>query len=332
MISLISDPFIILFLGTFFFTLLLVPLWIKRAKQAELMGKDIHKNAERKVAEMGGIIVLLGFLVGVMAFIALRVFILDANSNIAFILASLTAVLIAGIIGIMDDILGWKIGLSQWQKPLLTLLVAAPVIAVNGGTKIMDLAFIGHIDLGILYPLVVIPLIIIFTSNSFNMLAGFNGLEAGQGMLLLSTLAYFSLITGQSWLAVLALCMVFSLAAFWVFNIVPAKVFPGDTLTYSVGALIGIIAILANLEKILFIIFIPYLVQFSLKLRGRFKKESFAKVLEDNTLVPRYEKFYGLENMMVFVLNKLKVRTTEMRVVLAVHFLQIAFIFLAFLV
>jgi len=309
-----------------------MPGWITRAKQADLAGKDIHKKDQRKVAEMGGIVVLLGFLVGVMGFIALRVFILDANTNIAFILATLTAVLIAGIVGIMDDILGWKIGLRQWQKPLLTVLAAAPIMAVNGGTRIMDLPFIGSIDLGIIYPLFIIPIIIAVTSNGFNMLAGYNGLEAGQGILILSTLGFFAYNTGQSWIAVLAICMVMALAAFWVFNTYPARIFPGDTLTYSVGALIGVVAVFANLEKILFILFIPYIIEFLLKLRGKFRKESFANIQEDGTLRPRHTKIYGLENLMVLILNKLKIKTTERKVVLGLHLMQIVCILLAFVV
>src|SRR3989338_4276301 len=121
---------------------------------------------------MGGIIILLGFIIGIIGYVALRVFILDANSNIASILAILSGVFLAAIIGIIDDVLGWKIGLKQWQKPLLTLLVAAPIMAVNAGDKIMYIPLAGNINIGLLYPLIIIPGLIMFSANSFNMLAG----------------------------------------------------------------------------------------------------------------------------------------------------------------
>ncbi len=326
----VSSQFVLLFFTVFLITWLIIPFWIKRAKKAGLVGKDIHKRGERVIAEMGGITVLLGFIIGIMIYIAMRVFIFQANTNIATILAILTAILLAGIIGIIDDVLGWKIGLRQWQKPLLTLLVAMPVMAVNAGTRVMSLPFIGPFDLGLIYPLIVIPAIILIGTNGFNMLAGYNGLEAGQGIIILSTLAYFSYLNNSPWLAVVAFTMVSTLIAFWFYNRYPAKVFPGDSLTYTVGALASVIAIFANLEKLFFILFIPYIIEFFLKLRGKFKKESFAKIQEDGTLIPRYEKNYGLEHVMVNLLNRLKLRTTERKVVYSIYFVQIICVVLSF--
>ncbi|MEW5896437.1 MAG: glycosyltransferase 4 family protein [Nanoarchaeota archaeon] len=327
-----NSQILFLFMGIFMLTWLIVPFWIKRALKAELTGKDIHKTDQRIVAEMGGVTVLFGFIVGVMSYIAMRIFLFNANTNITSTLAILTAVLLAGVIGIIDDILGWKIGLKQWQKPLLTLLVAAPIMAVNAGTRIMHLPFLGKMDLGMVYPLLIIPAFILVGTNGFNMLAGYNGLEAGQGIIILSTLAYFSYITGSPWLTVIALCMVFALLAFWLFNRYPAKIFPGDTLTYAVGSLAAAMAIVANIEKTFIILFIPYIIEFFLKLRGRFKKESFAQVKEDGTLIPRYDKIYGLENLMVKILNKLNIKATERKVVYSLHLLQIICVFLAFII
>jgi UDP-N-acetylglucosamine--dolichyl-phosphate N-acetylglucosaminephosphotransferase len=327
-----SALFVMLFLFIAIISIIFTSFWIRIARKAGLIAKDIHKFKEKFVPEIGGITILLSFIIGVMSYIAIRVFILNANTNVSFIFATLTAILLAGFIGVIDDILGWKIGLKQWQKPLLTLLVAAPIIAVNAGTRIMSFPLIGNIDLGLIYPLIIIPCFIMVGANGFNMLAGYNGLEAGQGVILLSTLAYFSYINGTSWITVIALCMVFSLLGFLVFNRCPAKVFPGDTLTYSVGALFAVLAILANLEKIFLILFIPYIIEFFLKLRGRFKKESFARVQEDGTLIPRYKKIYGLENLMVLILNKLKIKTTERRVVHSIYLIQLIFVALTFII
>jgi len=80
---------------------------------------------------------------------------------------------------------------------------------------------------------------------------------------------------------------------FYIFNKYPAKVFPGDVLTYSVGAIIAITAILGNIEKIAVFFFIPYIIEVVLKSRGRLKKASFAEVQEDGSLKNRYNKFYG---------------------------------------
>lgn len=328
--SLFFNQFMLLFLAVFLISWFLTPFWIKRAKKAGLVGRDIHKSKEIYCAELGGVIVLLSFLIGVMGYIAMRVFLFKANTNLTSILAVITAVLIAGIIGIIDDILGWKIGLRQWQKPLLTFLVAAPIMAINAGTRIMHIPFLGPTDLGWIYPIVVIPTFILVGTNGFNMLAGYNGLEAGQGIIILSTLAYFSYVDGLSWLAAISLIMVSALLGFLFYNKFPAKVFPGDTLTYSVGAIAAIITILGNMEKIFIILFIPYVIEFFLKLRGKFQKESFASLKEDGTLIPRYEKIYGLENLAVKILNALKIKTTERKVVFTLHGMQLFFVLLTF--
>jgi len=328
----ILNQFVPLFVTVFIISWILTPFWIKKAKKASLTGKDIHKTKPTQIAEMGGIVVLLSFVIGILGYVAMRIFIFKAQTNVTSILAVLSAVLLAGIIGIMDDILGWKIGLKQWQKPILTILAAAPIMAVNAGTRVMALPILGRIDLGIIYPLIIIPLFIMVGTNGYNMLAGYNGLETGQGIIILTTLAYFSYQTGTPWIAVVALCMVMALSGFLLYNKFPAKIFPGDTLTYTVGALAAIIAITANLEKVFLILFIPYIIEFFLKLRGKFKKESFAQVKEDNTLVPRYKKTYGLENAMVKLLNKLKIKTTERKVVYSLHGLQLICVALSFIV
>lgn len=315
---------------SFLIALYVLPYWITRARKANLTGQDMHKTDKKQVAEMGGVIVLLGFLAGILSYIAIRIFVFNTNTHITQILAILTAILIAGTIGLIDDILGWKIGLKQWQKPLLTVLVAAPIMAVNAGTRVMSIPLIGQIDLGMIYPLIIIPAFILVGTNGFNMLAGYNGLEAGMGIIVLSTLAYFSWLNNSPWLSVVALCMVSTLVAFWLFNKYPAKIFPGDTLTYSVGALCAVIAIFANLEKIFLILLIPYIIQFFLKLRGRFKKESFAQIKENKTLVPKYKKIYGLENLIVKILNKLNIKTTEKKVVYTLYLLELCCVGLTF--
>ena len=332
MSSTTATVFLPLFLGIFVLTWILIPAWIKRARKAELVGKDIHKLNGRKVAEMGGVILLLTFMVGIMGYIAIRIFIFNTDSNVTSIFALLTAILIAGTIGIMDDILGWKMGLRQWQKPLLTLLAAAPIMAINAGTRVMSFPVVGPVDLGLLYPLILIPIFIAVSTNGFNMLAGFNGLEAGQGVIILSALAFFSFRVGSPWLSIVDLCMVFALLGFLMYNYYPSRIFPGDSLTYIVGALIGITAIIANLEKAFLIMFVPYIIQFFLKFRGLFQKESFAKITEKGTLVPRYKRIYGLENLTVKIMNYLKIKATEKRVVYSLHLFQLIFVVLALVI
>ncbi|MBU4491391.1 MAG: hypothetical protein KKD69_02900 [Euryarchaeota archaeon] len=58
--------------------------------------------------------------------------------------------------------------------------------------------------------------------------------------------------------AVIAVTTISALIALLYFNKYPAKVFPGDTLTYPVGAIVAIVAILGNMEKSAVILFSLY--------------------------------------------------------------------------
>ncbi|MBT4538804.1 glycosyl transferase family 4 [Candidatus Woesearchaeota archaeon] len=321
-----------LFIIVFIISLITTKFWIKRAKQAGLTGKDIHKKEDVHVAESGGIAIILSFIIGVLIYIAIRVFFLNASSQLTPILALLTAVLIGGMIGLIDDILGWKLGLKQWQKPLLTLLIAAPIVAINIGNHIMSIPFLGQINVGLWYPFLIVPGFIIVGANGFNMLAGYNGLEAFQGVLILSALSIISALTGATWVSVIGFVMVAALFGFLCFNKYPSKIFPGDTLTYTVGTTAAILAILSNNERFFVIIFIPYIIEFFLKFRGKFKKESFSQIQENNTLRTRYKKFYGLEHIAVRLLNKTKIKATEKKVVIFIHLFQLLFILIAFLI
>ena len=307
--------FLVVLLVSFLATLLVTPLWIRSAKRAGLVGIDLNKPTKEKVAELGGIPVIFGFILGILTLIGIQTFYLNEPIKNFEILALLSSLLIITGVGFIDDILGWKLGLKQWQKPLLTLFAALPIVVINVGQSEMTLPLIGHIDVGILYPLLFVPLAIVFASNAFNLLAGYNGLEAGMGIIILSALGFATLKTQNTFISIIAFTMVFSLIAFYFYNKHPSKIFPGDTMTYSIGALIAIIAIMGDVERIALIIFIPYFLEFILKLRGKLKKESFAKVLEDSSLEQPYEKIYGLEHLTIRILKKLKKKVYEKDVV-----------------
>jgi len=316
---------------SFFCTFLAMPFWIRKAKQIGLVWQDMNKlQRPKNVAGSGGLIVVFGFLLGVLLYIAIRTFYFGDGGEInGYLFAILAVLLISSIVGIVDDLFGWqKGGLSIRSRLLLIFFAAIPLMVINAGES----SVMGF-ELGLLFPLVVIPIAVMGATTTFNFLAGYNGLEAGQGMLILSALGVVTFLTGSSWLSIVALCMVASLLAFYIFNKYPAKVFPGDVMTYAVGALIVCIAILGNIEKIALFFFIPYILETILKLRGNLKKQSFAKVHEDGSLGVPYKKLYGLEHVAIYILKKLKSdkKVYEKEVVYLIYGFQILIILLGFL-
>jgi UDP-N-acetylglucosamine--dolichyl-phosphate N-acetylglucosaminephosphotransferase len=66
----------------------------------------------------------------------------------------------------------FEIGLSKLQKPLLMIPAAVPMMVINAGRSTIALPFLGAVDLGLFYPLLLVPIGIVGASNAFNMLAG----------------------------------------------------------------------------------------------------------------------------------------------------------------
>ncbi len=291
----------------------------------------MNKFEDRTVAGSGGIVTVLGFVAAVFLFIAYRTFYLQTTLHLIEILSIVAVVFFLTGIGLVDDLLGWQRGgLSRRSRIIMVLLAAIPLIVINAGKHVIELPFLGVVNLGLTYPLVIIPLGIVGAATTFNFLAGFNGLEGGQGVLLLSALGIVAYFTGNPWLTVIAFCMVSALLGFLVFNFNPATVFPGDSLTYAVGGLIAAIPILGNFEKIAVFFYIPYIIEVILKSRGKLVKQSFGKPNKEGLLDLPYPKIYSLNHIAIWLLKKANIRSTEQNAVILLWIFQIVVILLGF--
>jgi UDP-N-acetylglucosamine--dolichyl-phosphate N-acetylglucosaminephosphotransferase len=313
---------------SFLIALFCIPAWIKKAKEQNLSGKDMHKVGKEELAEAGGVCTIMGFVFGSLIYISIRTFVFGSYENTMEIFCLLSVILMISFVGFTDDILGWKKGLSKISRVLFLAFAALPLLAINAGQAVTGT------NLELIYPLAVLVIGFVGASATFNFLAGYNGLEASQGMIILTALSIVTYITGNRWLSIVGMIMVAGLLAFYIFNKTPAKVFPGDILTYPVGALIALMAIFGSIEKMAIFFFIPYILETILKLRGKLKKESFAKVNTDGSLEMPYEKIYGVEHLAIYILKKIKPskKVYEKDVVLLINLFQIFIILLGFLI
>ncbi|HDD04947.1 MAG TPA: hypothetical protein ENF51_00460 [Candidatus Aenigmarchaeota archaeon] len=280
-------------LVAFFSTLLITPKFSKFLEDIGVVGIDVHKRDKRRVPEMGGPVVLFGFLTGSFLFLWAQVFLLG-RKEVVDILAVISTALITTLVGMFDDLgallkrrEGFKrIGLKQWQKPLLTLPAAIPLMAIMAGDPNISLPLVGSVNVGLLYPLFLVPIGIVGATNAYNLLGGLNGVEAGMGFIILVSLGVFALSIGEVDAGAIALISASSVLAFLYYNWYPARVFPGDSFTYLVGSLIASVAIIGNFEKFAVFCFIPWIVEFFLKARTKFKAQCFGKLQKDGTLRP----------------------------------------------
>jgi len=300
-------------IASFLIALYITPWSIRYLKRINLISRDQNKKNKPFIPISGGMAVLSGLFMGIMSFIFLNTFfpgdgILMLNDKVLMlVLSSLISIIIITIVGFVDDLLridnGPHIGLRQWQKPLLTLAAAVPLIVVNSGVSTIIAPFFGRIDVGLIYPLLFIPIGVVGAANMVNMLAGFNGLETGLGMIITGMLAiygYFNIETqffSERVTAVIISAIIFSaLLAFFFFNRYPAKILPGDSLTYLIGGAIASIAIIGNLEKAALIASIPFFIEFALKIRGNFKKQSFG-YYKNGKVRSLYKEIYSIPHI-----------------------------------
>ncbi len=282
---------LVAFIATFY----ALRLWIPAAKSFGLVGRDINKRDQPEVAEAGGFAVVLGIALGLFTYLFLKA-VWGTGTHLAEIYATIATLIFAGFVGFVDDILGWKKGLPQWFKPLLTLFLALPFATL----ALLYPQYNSFAVFGIplwFYALVLVPIGVVGASNAVNMLAGYNGLEAGISAIVLFFLGLKAYVLGNLWVAYMAFIGLSALLAFLYYNWYPAKVFPGDTLTYAMGAYIAALAILGNMELFAVALFALYFAELVLKARSRFRAENFGVPDENNVLHPRYDKIYSVTHV-----------------------------------
>ena len=319
---------------SFFVSYYLIKKWIPVAHREGYVGKDMNKYNKPEVAEIGGLYAIIGTMFGILLYIGLKVYILGTTQNLVEVFSILTLLSLTTILGLFDDILGWKKGMKPLQKVILSFILALPLMIISAGNSYINLPFIGEVNLGILYPLLIVPIVIMGTSNAFNMIAGYNGLEGSMGILLIGAVGLKSYLIGNYYLAEISLITIFSIIAFLIFNWYPSKVFPGNAFTYGIGSLFGAIVILGNFEKFGLILFTLYFLELILFIRGLLNhvyKENFGIPDENNNLKEPYNKIYSITHLAIRINRKLFGKATEKMVVYTIILLQIVITIAAFL-
>jgi len=263
---------------------LLAPPFIRRMHDQGLVGKDMNKLTKPPVAELGGVVVFLGFSAGVFISILIATYLHWIDVELTFLLGGFCTIAMITFIGVIDDIIGWKKGIRQWQHFIIPIIAAIPLVVVYAGHTTMVIPIIGEINFLIFYPLIIIPLAVTGASNAVNMLAGFNGLEAGQGIILTAALTFIAIMSGSPTAAILGVAMIAALLAFLKFNWFPAKIFGGDSLTLMIGANLAVMSIIGGIEIFGLLLTSLFFVEFIIKAKHRLKSECFGIPNEDGTL------------------------------------------------
>ncbi len=273
--------------------------------EAGIVFINLNPDARRRVMlpTAGGIAVAFGFAIGTLAYVFGNSFgLYTAVASISLLFAAVLSVMLITFVGFLDELnikakmvhtTGMKDirkGLKQWQKPIFTVIGAIPLVAVNAGVSMVMLPFFGAVNFGIIYPLVLLPLAIIFVANAFNLLGGFDGMITGTGLIAALGLLIYSLAFGTYSGALISAILVAAVLPLFWYHKYPVKVLPGDSFTYGYGAAFLAAAVIGSMEAFAMIVFLPWIIEFFLHLRGKFKTTDLGKPQKDGTLAPPYGK------------------------------------------
>ena len=286
--------FVFAFGATFLITWFLSKFFLKKG----IYGHDVHKADKPKVAEMGGV-----GLVIVMLIVSICCIFIYNEYWQHFTVATIV-ILLVGAIGIWDDLKT----LGAIIKPFLLLVTSLPILIwqlVENPSLSSDslllfhpnpyLPLIGPIRITVIYWLLV-PFAITVLANSTNMLDVMNGstpitMMFVSGTAIISTIVLYVKGVVNVPGIVLSVLLFSCLFAFFWFNKYPAKIFCGDTGSLTIGAMIALVAIFGRIELIIIIAMMPQIMnsfQIISSVKGfrerREIKERPTKVKDDETV------------------------------------------------
>ncbi|KAJ6512193.1 UDP-N-acetylglucosamine-dolichyl [Mycena vitilis] len=306
-------------------TLYIIPAVGPAFIKANLKGVDLLKNDKTPIPESQGLVCASIYILLLILFIPFAFS--DSIANFAnarktregisvvefphyqlsVYLSSLLSLLIATVLGFLDDVFD-----IRWRHKIpIPIIASIPLLMVyyaeRGNTDVvvpipLRFLFGTLVNLGPLY-YIYMSLLSTFATNSFNILAGINGSEVSQALIIalsviLNDLLYLpwpldfriplhllggsrEVEVGGVWSAGMAygsrelverhlfslyfmLPLVAVCSGFMYHNWYPARAFPGDTLCYVTGMAFAVVGIQAHFSKTLLLFFIPQIFNFLL--------------------------------------------------------------------
>ncbi|KAJ2516210.1 tunicamycin resistance protein [Coemansia sp. RSA 1939] len=276
----------------------IVPATVSTFKRAGLSGVDLAKPNRPVLAESMGVVAAMIYLVATFLFIpaqfqnwwtaqkqdtaaaappSLSASFVFPFGRLGEYLSALLSLQSMVFLGFADDVLDLR-----WRfKLILPTIASIPTLIVYyvgyGVTHVVVPVFMRpwlgtHIvELGALY-YVYIGMMAVFCTNAINILAGINGVEVGQSIviaisIIVKDIAY--LCTGNTegeyyhlFTLYLLLPFVSVSAALYYWNVHPARVFVGDTYCYFAGMTFAVCGILGHFSKTLMLFFVPQILNF----------------------------------------------------------------------
>lgn len=258
--------------------------------KANLFGIDLCKSSKNKLPESQGVLCSVVFLIIMFLFTPvpfLKHFHLRDSYDFPFheyveFLAAIISICCMSFLGFADDVFDLK-----WRhKLLLPTIASLPLLTVYLVTFDLTTIIVPYplrplfgysLNIGLFYYLYM-GMLAVFCTNSINIMAGINGIEVGQTLVIIASVIVFNLIelygeypkTHEFSLYLLIPLFAVSFALYY-YNKYPAKVFVGDTYCYFAGMSLAVVGILGHFGKTVILFFLPQTINFLYSVPQLFK-------------------------------------------------------------
>lgn len=197
----------------------------------------------------------------------------------------LAALVGGGIVGLLDDIINIKgagggvAGLRSSIKFLLIVLLGLFLgwfFYYKLGVSSIHIPFIGDFNLG-WFIIPVFAFTVVATGNAVNISDGLDGLAGGLVAISYGAFGIIAIFQSQFLVAGFCFTVLGALLSYLWFNIYPARFFMGDVGSFSLGASLGVVAMMTNTLFLLPIIGVLFVVEAGSSLIQIFSKRVFKR-------------------------------------------------------
>lgn len=249
------------------------------------IGPSWHKS-KQGTPTMGGIMFILAIVfTTVVSVIVYAVTHGGFSQTEKFVITGLFMAVAYGGIGFIDDYIKVvkkrNLGLTAIQKLVLQFLVVGLYLLVMrllGDTTAIVIPFVGAVDLGIFY-YIIMALVIVGLTNAVNLTDGIDGLDGSITFFVSLFMMMIANVLPETKSNVLfAAAVAGGCLGFLVWNFHPAKVFMGDTGSLFLGGIVSAMAFAMDMHVLMLLIGVMYLVEmFSVMMQVSYFKITHGK-------------------------------------------------------
>ncbi len=286
------------------------PWFIRKMESKGLVVRDYYKSGNKMIPSNAGILTL--FIVFTTIIVLPLVFRIFYKINLDFPreftdldTAILMTILLYAFYGVLDD----YIDVGRFSKIIIPLMFSYPlVIALSGWSPWFP--GLGHIVLSdfdisfgwfgvltgvMILKYLIVPVYIMVVANLKNMHAGFNGLQSGCALIILSFLLLKSSMDDNLSNMYTIAAIVGAQAVFFWYNKYPAKIIEGNIGSLAVGSAIGAALVVEHYLFAGIVMLMPHIINFLMYFYWRIMQQrhpedpkwkivKWGKVREDGTL------------------------------------------------